>query len=361
MQSIRAVLEYAVSVNASDVHLVAGEKPVFRQYGDLVAGGDEYLSIEFLLELIEEMLPAHARDQFHHHHEADFSIEEASIGRFRVNAFMERGKPSLALRLVKTDIPTFEELGLPPVLGDIALGPSGIVLVSGSTGSGKSTTIARMIQHVNENASHRIITIEDPIEFVFHNKRSVVLQREIGSDTDSFTKALRSVVRQDPDIIMIGEMRDADSFSAALAMAETGHMVVSTLHTDTAAQSITRILNFFPPDQRDVVRMSLAVNLRGVLCQRLVHAIDGGLRPMVEIMVCSPIVKKLIETNQLEKVSTAIETGGEDGMQTFNQHIFQMINEGVITEEVGLRNATSPDALKMLLAGIDLQGDNRLI
>ena len=223
MSSLAELLEYAASVRASDIHLVSGHPPIFRQYGDLVEGGDEAITTEQLGAIIEEILPEHAAETFHSAKEVDFSHVEPGVGRFRANAFVELGRPSLALRKVETKVPTFEELGLPPILGDVALSQSGIILASGSTGSGKSTTIARMLQHINENKSKRIITIEDPIEFVFENKRSVVLQRELGTDTKSFRRALKSVLRQDPDVVMVGEMRDSESFSAALSMAETGH------------------------------------------------------------------------------------------------------------------------------------------
>jgi pilus retraction protein PilT len=361
MGSLDKLLTYAVSVHASDVHLVAGERPIFRQYGKLVEGNEETYTVDMLNNILQEVLPEHVRERFHSEHEVDFSLQVKGVGRFRANAFIEQGRPSLALRLVHTKVPTFEELGLPLVLGDLAMSARGIILASGSTGCGKSTTIARMIQHINENSSKRIITIEDPIEFVFANKRSIILQREIGSDTFSFSGALRSVLRQDPDVIMVGEMRDADSFTAALSMAETGHLVVSTLHTDTASQSIGRILNFFPPQERDVVRMSLAINLHGVFCQRLLASVGEGLVPAVEIMKVTPIVRKMIETNQLEKLSAAIETGGEEGMHSFNQHIFSLIKDGAITEEEGMSHASNPAALRMLLSGIDLQEDTRII
>lgn len=355
------MLQRAASVEASDIHLVAGERPIFRQFGELVEGGEEAISSEALFEVINEILPDHVKRDFAAKKEVDFSLQIEGVGRFRANAFIELGRPSLALRLVRTEVPTFEELHLPLVLGDLALSKSGILLSCGTTGSGKSTTIARMIESINERKSKRIITIEDPVEFVFSNIKSVILQREIGGDTMSFSGALRGVVRQDPDVVMIGEMRDADSFEAALSMAETGHLVVSTLHTDTAPLSITRILHFFPPQQRDVIRMSLATNLRAVFCQRLLASVHGGVTPSVEIMTLSPIIRKLIQTNQLEKLSAAIETGGEEGMRSFNQDIYRLIKEGTISEEEGLGHATNPAALRMLLSGIDLQEDTRII
>ena len=361
MSALAQLLEYAVSVNASDIHLVSGQAPIFRQYGHLVEGGDEIMEPDTLLAIIDEILPQHLLEIFHREHECDFSLQEPGVGRFRANAFMEMEKPSLALRKVNTDVPTFEELGLPAVLGKLSLSKSGIIMATGSTGCGKSTTVARMLQHINEHQSRRIITIEDPIEFVFHDEKSIILQREIGSDTMSWERALRSALRQDPDVVMVGEMRDAESFAAALSMAETGHLVLTTLHTDTASQSVTRILNFFRPDQRDVVRMALSVNLRAVLCQRMLHNVDNELVPACEIMINTPLVGKIIETNALDRLSSAIETGRDDGMQTFNQHIYDMIQAGIITEDEGRSHATNPAALDMLLSGINLHEDKRII
>lgn len=361
MSSIAHILSYAVEVQASDVHLVAGQRPIFRQYGELVDGGEEVLTAPQLAAIVEEMLPDHLRDTFRAEKEVDFSIQEPGVGRFRANAFLEKGLPSLALRKVNETIPSFAELHLPAVLGDIALSSSGIVLASGSTGSGKSTTLARMIQHINEHAGKRIITIEDPIEYLFTNQRSVILQREIGTDTRDFLGALRSILRQDPDVVMVGEMRDAESFAAALTMAETGHLVLSTLHTDTASQAISRILNYFTSHERDTVRMSLAVNLRAVFCQRLLQDVEGRSIPAVEIMINTPFVRKLIESNALEKLPSAIETGREDGMQTFNQHIYELIREGRITEHMGRAYATNPAALDMMLSGINLRADRRIV
>ena len=361
MSEISKLLEYASEVGASDIHLVAGEKPVFRQFGDLVEGCSDVLTSESIHAILQEIVPKRLLASFENEHEVDFSMDEPGIGRYRANAFFEKGRPSLALRAVRTEVPSFEELGLPAIIGDIALCRRGILLASGPTGCGKSTTLARMIQHINENDHMRVITIEDPIEFLFTNKRSIILQREIGTDTPSFAHALRSTLRQDPDIIMIGEMRDADSFQAALTMAETGHLVLSTLHTDTASQAISRILNFFPIEQRDVIRMSLADNLRGVVCQRLLQTVKGELAPTVEILLNTPIVRKLLLTGGLEKLHSAIETDAESGMMTFNDSLHQLIKAGTITEETGLASSNNPSQLQMYLEGIHLDEGKRII
>ena len=361
MSELSKLLGYAVEVGASDVHFVTGEKPIFRQFGALVQGGAEVMSDEKVMDVLHEVIPAHLRSVFEEQHEVDFSLEMSEVGRFRANAFFEKGHPSLALRLVRTEVPTFEELGLPATLAKLAVSNSGVLLASGPTGCGKSTTLARMIQHVNENVSKRIITIEDPIEFLFHNNRSIILQREIGTDTSSFSGALRSVFRQDPDIVMIGEMRDAASFRAALMMAETGHLVFSTLHTDTASQAITRILNFFPPEERDVIQFSLSDNLRGVICQRLVTAPDGHLLPSLEILINTPLVSKLLGTHQLEKLPAAIETDPDSGMQTFNQSLYRLLKEEKITEETAMAESLNPGQLQMLIEGINLDEERRII
>ncbi|MCX6996786.1 MAG: PilT/PilU family type 4a pilus ATPase, partial [Kiritimatiellaeota bacterium] len=311
--------------------------------------------------IANDILPGHVRRLYETNHEADFSHQEEHVGRFRVAVFTTQMVPSFALRYVKTAIPSFGDLGLPPILQKIAMTPRGIVLAAGSTGSGKSTTLAALIQCINQSVKRRVITIEDPIEFLFTDDKSVISQREVGLDTPSFNEGLRHVLRQDPDVIMIGEMRDAESFNAALQASETGHLIFSTLHTDTAGQSVTRILNFFQASQRDQVRMSLATNLQAVICQRLVPAIQGNVKPAVEIMLNTPTVRKLIEKNVIEKLPAAIETGNEDGMQTFNQAIYALIKGGLVSEQNGMHYASNPEALKMNLKGIFLDEARRIL
>ena len=243
----------------------------------------------------------------------------------------------------------------------IAESPRGIVLLAGSTGCGKSTTLAAMIEHINNNFKKHIITLEDPIEYVFEDNQSVIEQREVGLDTMSFHHALKHVLRQDPDIIMVGEMRDDISFAAAMSAADTGHLVLSTLHTTTAAQSITRILDFFKAEEREQIRRQLAGTLRGVVCQRMVGTVDGKMTPALEIMINTPLVKKLIEENRLDKLSAAIETGADDGMLTFNQSLFNLVKAGRVTEKEALAKATNPQALEMNFKGIFLDEGGRII
>jgi twitching motility protein PilT len=265
------------------------------------------------------------------------------------------------MRYVKTDVPGFEELGLLEQIKKIAEAPRGIVLLAGSTGCGKSTTLAAMIEHINNNFKKHIITLEDPIEFVFEDNQSVIEQREVGLDTMSFHHALKHVLRQDPDIIMVGEMRDDISFAAAMSAADTGHLVLSTLHTTTAAQSVTRILDFFKAEEREQVRRQLAGALRGVVCQRMVDTVENKITPALEIMLNTPLIKKLIEENRLDKLSSAIETGTDDGMISFNQSLFNLVKSGRVTEKEALSKATNPQALEMNFKGIFLDEGRRII
>ncbi len=361
MSSLRELLTAAVAQGAADIHLKPGQPPIFRIHGELVPQNYQPLTPANLEAIAGDIIPLHIRKQYEANHEADFSHQEDRVGRFRATVFNTQMVPSFALRYVKTKIPSFSDLGLPPILQKIAMFPRGIVLAAGTTGSGKSTTLAALIQSINQTVRRRIITIEDPVEFLFSDDQSILSQREVGLDTPSFGDGLRHVLRQDPDVIMIGEMRDAESFTAALQASETGHLIFSTLHTDNAGQSVARILNFFPPSQRDQIRMSLATNLQAVICQRLVPAIQGGVLPAVEIMLTTPTVRKLMEKNVLEKLPAAIETGVEDGMQTFNQAVYALIKGGLISEQNGLQYASNPEALKMNLKGIFLDEARRIL
>jgi twitching motility protein PilT len=362
MPSLHELLKAAVRRRASDLHLTPGRKPVYRIDGRLqVDEESDSLATEDMASIIRGALPAHLLASFETNHETDFSLNEEDAGRFRVNAFLSRNGPALAIRHVKDTIPDFDELHLPPVLKDLSGTAQGIVLVCGTTGSGKSTTLAAMIQHMNRTRKLRILTIEDPVEYLFQDDQSVISQREIGLDTRSFHQALKYVLRQDPDVIMIGEMRDADSFSAALSAAETGHLVLSTLHTATASQSIARILDFFGAEERTQMRLALADNLRAVIAQRLIPSTRGGVRPAVEIMLGTPAVRKQIHEGELDRLVLAIEAGRADGMQSFNQAIYDLIREGVITEQNGLGYASNPQALGMMLKGIRQDTTSRIL
>src|ERR1700733_1819300 len=361
METFRRILTTAVQGGASDVHLKIGTPIVFRINRKLVAVEGPTPTEEWMNMVVENIVPRHSKQQLEREHECDFSYFLPEVGRFRTNCFYQRGTPCLAMRFVKTQVPSFEELGLLPVLKQIAESPRGIVLLAGSTGCGKSTTLAAMVEHINANFRKHIITLEDPIEYVFEDNQSVIEQREVGLDTISFEYGLKHILRQDPDIIMIGEMRDAVSFSAAMSAADTGHLVLSTLHTTNASQSVSRILDFFKADEREQVRRQLAGTLQAVICQRMVPTIAGGMTPALEIMINSSTVKKMIEENRLDKLGAAIETGGEDGSQSFNQALFQLVKDGKISQKEALAKASNAQALEMNFKGIFLSEGKRIL
>ena len=311
--------------------------------------------------VVQQITPAHLRKRVEQEREADFSYYVPGIGRFRTNLFQQRGQWCLAMRYVKTLVPSFEELGLLDQIRRIAESPRGIVLLAGSTGCGKSTTLAAMIEHINANFKKHIITLEDPIEYVFEDNQCVIEQREVGLDTLSFHHALKHVLRQDPDIIMVGEMRDSISFTSAMSAADTGHLVLSTLHTTNASQSISRILDFFKADEREQIRRQLAGTMQAVVCQRMVATLAGGMTPALEIMINTPTVKKLIEENRLDKLAAAIETGTEDGMINFNQALFNLVKQGKVSEQEALSKASNPQALEMNFKGIFLDEGRRIL
>ena len=361
MELFNRILHTAVEGHASDVHLKIGTPAVFRIHRQLVAIECPIPTEEWLNNVIEHIVPRHAKKILEEHREVDFSYYAPSIGRFRTNVFQQRGQFCLAMRYVKTQVPSFQDLGLLEAVRTLAESPRGIVLLAGSTGCGKSTTLAAMIEHINAHSKRHIITMEDPIEYVFEDNQSVIEQREVGLDTLSFEASLKHVLRQDPDVIMVGEMRDAVSFTAAMSAADTGHLVLSTLHTTNAAQSISRILDFFKADEREQIRRQLAGTLRAVVCQRMVAKIAGGMTPALEILINTSTVRKLLEENRLDKLPAAIETGTEDGMLTFNQALFNMVKEGLVSKEEALAKATNPQALEMNFKGIFLDEGRRIL
>ena len=361
MEMFQRILKTAVDGGASDIHLKMSTPVIFRINRQLIAIECPFPTDEWMNKVVEQITPAHLRKRIEQEREADFSYFVPGIGRFRTNLFQQRGQWCLAMRHVKTHVPSFEELGLLEQIKKIAESPRGIVLLAGSTGCGKSTTLAAMIEHINANFKKHLVTMEDPIEYVFEDNQCVIEQREVGLDTLSFHHALKHILRQDPDIIMIGEMRDSISFTSAMSAADTGHLVLSTLHTTNASQSISRILDFFKADEREQIRRQLAGTLQAVVCQRMVTTLAGSMTPALEIMINTPTVRKLIEENRLDKLAAAIETGLDDGMITFNQALFNLVKQGKVSEQEALGKASNPQALEMNFKGIFLDEGRRIL
>jgi twitching motility protein PilT len=352
MFDVEAALRELIAKEGSDLHLKVGNKPLFRVQGHLAPDQDgQVLSAEDTRAALEQLLRQQSKqEEFAREHEVDFSFEIPDIARYRLNAFQQRGVISMAIRAIPHKISTIEELALPTVVRDLAEEGRGIVLLTGTTGSGKSTTLAAMIDHMNETMSKHIVTIEDPIEFVHEDKRSVINQREVGMDTASFKRALRRVLRQDPDVILVGEMRDEETVQAALSAAETGHLVLSTIHTVDAAESINRMLDFFPPHQHSQARSMIAGTIKGVISQRLVPGAHGGRVAACEILRMTGRVRDMIvDPSQTGKLNEVIATGAYYGMQTFDQALFGHVKAGLVSFDDAMKVASSPADFKLLM------------
>jgi twitching motility protein PilT len=352
MIDVKQALHDLIDKGGSDLHLKVGAPPLFRVNGELTgAENGERLTAQDTESALKQLLDDDAKlDEFAKEHEVDFSFELSGVARYRINAFQQRGVISLACRAIPHKISTIEELSLPDVITELANEERGIVLLTGTTGSGKSTTLAAMIDHMNYTTSKHIVTIEDPIEFVHSDKRSAINQREVGMDTASFKRALRRVLRQDPDVILIGEMRDEETVQAALSAAETGHLVLSTIHTVDASESINRMLDFFPPHQHAQARSMIAGTVKGVISQRLVPGAEGGRVAVCEILRMTGRVRDMIvDPAQTGKLHEVIASGGYYGMQTFDQALFGHVNAGRVTFEDAMRVASSPHDFKLLM------------
>ncbi|HEV7528900.1 MAG TPA: type IV pilus twitching motility protein PilT [Solirubrobacteraceae bacterium] len=352
MIDVKQALHDLIDKGGSDLHLKVGAPPLFRVNGELTgAESGEQLTAQDTESALKQLLDDDAKlDEFAKEHEVDFSFELSGVARYRINAFQQRGVISLACRAIPHKISTIEELSLPDVITELADEERGIVLLTGTTGSGKSTTLAAMIDHMNYTTSKHIVTIEDPIEFVHSDKRSAINQREVGMDTASFKRALRRVLRQDPDVILIGEMRDEETVQAALSAAETGHLVLSTIHTVDASESINRMLDFFPPHQHAQARSMIAGTVKGVISQRLVPGAEGGRVAVCEILRMTGRVRDMIvDPAQTGKLHEVIASGGYYGMQTFDQALFGHVNAGRVTFEDAMRVASSPHDFKLLM------------
>src|SRR6266581_506199 len=342
------LLSLMVSKKGSDLFITAGFPPAIKIDGKVTPATTQVLTPQHTLDLARAIMNDKQAAAFEAHEECNFAINPQAIGRFRANAFIQQGRTGLVLRTINTRIPNFDELNLPPVLKDIAMTKRGLVLFVGGTGCGKSTSLAAMIGYRNENSYGHIITVEDPIEFVHEHKNCIVTQREVGVDTDSWELALKNTLRQAPDVILIGEIRDRETMEHAIAFAETGHLCMGTLHANSTNQALDRMVNFFPEDRRDQLLMDLSLNLRGVVSQRLIPFKDGkGRVPAVEIMLNSPLIADLIFKGHVVEIKELMKRSRELGMQTFDQALFDLYETGRIGYEDALRNADSVNDLRL--------------
>ncbi len=349
----QAILAFAFSNSASDVHLQSGACPVVRIAGVPRFVDGPPLTEEQVRAYVRSILPERMRADMDAGlvHGLDFSYDADGLGRMRCSAYSHLGQAGVVLRLIRQSVPSIEALNLPKVLRDIALSERGLTLVTGTTGSGKSTTLAALIDLINENARCKIITIEDPVEFVHVNKKSLVSQLEVGADTPSFAQALRQALRQDPDVILVGELRDAETLRIALQAADTGHQVFSTVHSAAAAQTVERIIAMFPPAEHDLLLSQLATSIEAVVSQRFARAADGSRRPAVEILRGTPVTEKFILEKKLAAMNQYM-ANGEAGMQTFDQHLLALYRDKIISGPEALRTASNPEALAMAIRGI---------
>jgi twitching motility protein PilT len=357
---INELLKTAHAMGASDVHLKVGSQPIMRVNGELGPVQGNRLSQEETLKIAFSVMSPGQRETFKKKNDIDLAYSVPGLGRFRCNIFIQRGTIGLVFRVIPMRIPTIEELLLPEIIKKISLEPRGLILVTGTTGSGKSTTLAAMIDNINSSRTDHIMTIEDPIEYLHRDKRSIVNQREVGNDTESFGKALRAALRQDPDVILVGEMRDFETIQTALTAAETGHLVLSTLHTIDATETVNRIISVFPPYQHKQVRMQLASVLKSIISMRLVPKEDGkGRVPAVEVLIATATIKDcILDPDKTKMIPDVIAQGTiHYGMQTFDQSIFNLYKSGLISYEEALRRATNPDDFALKVKGISSTSD----
>ena len=349
-QKLNELLLVTAQQGASDLHLAVGRKPTLRIDGNLLPLQKEsILTPDIVQELVLSLLTPDQKDKFLKQKEIDFAYSYEDKARFRINVFNQRGFAAAALRLIPAQIKTLEELGLPPVLHDFTRMSQGFVLIVGPAGHGKSTTLASLIDEINHNRDEHVITIEDPIEYIFSQDKSIISQREVGIDALDFNNALRSVLRQDPDVIMVGEMRDAESITTALTAAETGHLVFSTLHTNSAAQTIDRIIDSFPSEQQGQIASQLAAVLVGIVSERLIPRVDGGRTPACEIMITNPAIRNLIREKKAYQIDLVIETSSQEGMTTLNHSLANLIKNGEISLENAEIYSLNPSELKILV------------
>lgn len=341
------LLHACVKQNASDIHLTVGRPPVFRIHGGLRSLETKVLDADDTVALMRSITPEKNQQELQEEGGTDFGFAFGDMARFRVSVFKQKGSVAIVLRLIPTNIMTFEEIGLPKICAALCRRPRGMFLVTGPTGSGKTTTLATMVNYINENLDRHIVTIEEPIEYYHSHKKSIINQREVGIDVPSFSEALRRVLRQDPDVILVGELRDLETIEAAIRAAETGHLVFSTLHTTSAAGTITRIIDVFPPNQQEQIRTQLSGNLIAVLAQALCPLATGkGRIAAYEFMVTTPAIANLIRENKSYRIDSSIQTGKKLGMQLLDDHLWRLYDTGTITREEMLDKARQPGAMQ---------------
>lgn len=358
--TFKEMIQQMLNNNASDIHLRVGLRPTLRIDGRLHPADDQVLMPQDMEKILSQILTETQLQKFHQKREMDLALSISKMGRFRINLYKQRGTVGIAIRQVNTIIPTFEELNLPTIVRDISNARHGLIIVTGTTGSGKSTTLASMIEYINSSRAENILTIEDPIEYIYRDKKSIISQREVGGDTDSFANALRHAFRQDPDIVLIGEIRDADTMGIALTAADTGHLVLTTLHTMNAVETISRIISFFPPHQHQQIRLLLAGTLKSVVCQKLLPRSDGpGRVPAVEIMVSTASIREcIIDQLKTPQILDLIESGAiQYGMQSFDQSLMKLFRSGLITYEEAIAHSTNPDDFDLRCKGITSASD----
>lgn len=354
---IKEFFNKMVETEASDLYLTVARPPMYRIEGEIRPDGEQSFTPDEMRAIALSIMNDKQQREFAENLEMNMAMSLAGVSRFRVNIFQQRGSVGLVIRRIKADVLSLDELGLPAILKEIVMSKRGLVLMVGATGSGKSTSLAAMIDHRNSTEYGHIITIEDPIEFVYRHKKSIVTQREVGFDTHSFQNALKNTLRQAPDVILIGEIRDTETMEAAITFAETGHLCLGTLHSNNANQAIERIMNFFRPERHAQIHMQLSLNLRSIIAQRLVSSVDGKRAAALEVLIDTPRIKDLIKKGEVDTLKEAMEQGVQEGCQTFDQALFELYKDGKITLEQALVNADSANnlRLKIKLAGLKIE------
>ncbi len=358
--NLKQMLVEMLNRRSSDLHIRVGNRPHIRVNGRLEQIATDPVTIDQMEQIVAQLLNEKQQERFNRKHEMDLALSVAKLGRFRINLYRQRGTSGIAIRAVNTSVPTFEDLNLPPVIKELTKEQRGLIVITGTTGSGKSTTLAAQIEEINATRPANVLTVEDPIEYIYRDKKSIISQREVGGDTENFAAALRHAFRQDPDIILIGEVRDLETMSIALTAADTGHLVLTTLHTLNVVETITRIISFFPPHQHQQIRLLLAGTLKAIVCQRLLTRDDTpGRVPALEIMINSAAIRECImDSEKTVDIPELMEQGGvQYGMQTFDQAIMKLYKQGLISFEEAMTQATNPDDFDLRVRGITGSAD----